>query len=284
MIVSLFSDNFFCKVFTKGSMRFLGKSMRKLDFFRKCCYTEKEETRRAEKVEKEREEITLGETERLEDMQLDGLKIVQDTRLYRFTSDSVLLSRFAKAKKGDTVADFCAGSGIVAYHFYALNKDRVKGLTFTLFELQQSLSTLSQKTAAYNRFDNFSFEVGRLQETAGKYRGKFSLILCNPPYERGGFENESYEKAICRKELTITLAEIAKAASTALKFGGRIVMLHRADRLAEVCYTLKAENIEVKKIQFVGGRYGSKPYLVMIEGVKGGKPACEILETVYNIK
>ena len=67
-------------------------------------------------------DIQLGEYEVLEDMMIDGLKIVQDTRLYRFTSDSVLLSRFAKAKKKDRVADFCAGSGIVAFHFYALNK------------------------------------------------------------------------------------------------------------------------------------------------------------------
>ena len=61
-------------------------------------------------------------------------------------------------------------------------------------------------------------------------------------------------------------------------------MLHRADRLAEVCYTLKEEKLEVKKIQFVGGRYGAKPYLVMVEAVKGGKPQTEILETIYNVK
>ena len=59
-------------------------------------------------------------------------------------------------------------------------------------------------------------------------------------------------------------------------------MLHRADRISEVCYELKAVNIEVKKMQFVGGRCGSKPYLVMVEGVKGGKPACDILETIIN--
>ena len=76
--------------------------------------------------------------------------------------------------------------------------------------------------------------------------------------------------------------EIAKAASFALKFGGRLCMLHRADRLAEVCYTLHEEKIEVKKIQFVGGRVATKPYLVMIEGVKGGKPSCEILQTIAN--
>lgn len=228
-------------------------------------------------------EIQLGEYEVLEDMLLDGLKIVQDTRLYRFTSDSVLLSRFAKARNGEKVADFCAGSGIVAFHFYALNKDK-KNLSFTLFELQEELSELSKKTAIYNDFENFSFVQGRLQDLPKAYNEQFSLILCNPPYERGGFENSEYKKAICRKEITIRLADIAKAASRALKFGGRLCMLHRADRLAEVCYTLHEVNIEVKKIQFVGGRDEMKPYLVMIEGVKGGKPNVEILPLIQNKK
>ena len=227
------------------------------------------------------ENIVLGEYEVLEDMMMDGLKIVQDTRLYRFTSDSVLLSRFAKAKKGDNVADFCAGSGIVAFHFYALNK-QTQGLKFTLFELQEELSALSKKTAIYNGFENFTFEQGRLQDIKKEYNEKFSLVLCNPPYEKGGFDNDEYAKAICRKEITINLKEIARAAAYALKFGGRLCMLHRADRLAEVCYTLHEVGIEVKKIQFVGGRCGSKPYLVMIEGVKGGKPCNEILPTIWN--
>ncbi len=227
------------------------------------------------------ENILLGEYEVLEDMMMDGLKIVQDTRLYRFTSDSVLLSRFAKAKKGDNVADFCAGSGIVAFHFYALNK-QTQGLKFTLFELQEGLSALSKKTAVYNGFENFTFEQGRLQDIKKEYNEKFSLVLCNPPYEKGGFDNDEYAKAICRKEITINLKEIARAAAFALKFGGRLCMLHRADRLAEVCYTLHEVGIEVKKIQFVGGRCGSKPYLVMIEGVKGGKPCNEILPTIWN--
>ena len=230
-------------------------------------------------------EIELGEYEVLEDMLIDGLKIVQDTRLYRFTSDSVLLSRFAKAKKKDRVADFCAGSGIVAFHFFALNKS-VPALQFTLFEMQKALADLSKKTAEYNSFDNFEIVNCKLQEIPESYREQFSLILCNPPYERAGtgFDNDEYEKAVCRKEITLTLKEIAKAASFALKFGGRICMLHRADRIAEVCYELKQVNIEVKKLQFVGGRCGSKPYLVMIEGVKGGKPGCEILETIVNTR
>ena len=228
-------------------------------------------------------EVQLGEYEVWEDMLIDGLKIAQDTRLYRFTSDSVLLSKFARAKRNDEVADFCAGSGIVAFHFYALNREKFR-LNFTLFELQETLSNLSKKTALYNGFDNFEFVQGKLQEIPKIYHEKFSLVLCNPPYESGGFDNDEYCKAVCRKELTINLKEIAKAASFALKFGGRLCMLHRADRIAEVCYTLREVNLEVKKIQFVGGRYGAKPYLVMVEAVKGGKPHTEIMETIYNVK
>lgn len=230
--------------------------------------------------------MELTQFEVADDMNIDGLKIVQDTRLYRFTSDSVLLSKFATPKKKDTVADFCAGSGIVAYHFYALNRGQFPDTIFTLFEMQPTLSNLSKKTARLNDFTNFSFECGRLQDIDERYREKFSLILCNPPYERAGsgFDNDEYEKAVCRKELTLNLEELCKAFSFALKYGGRVDLLHRADRLAEVCYTLKKYNLEVKKIQFVAGRYGAKPYLVMIEAVKGGKAGCDILPTVNNEK
>lgn len=230
--------------------------------------------------------VVLGEYEVLEDMMIENLKIVQDTRLYRFTSDSVLLSRFATPKKRDVVADFCAGSGIVGFHFYALHKEKFPEMPITLFEMQKDLSELSKKTAAYNGFTNFTAVNCRLQDIGKEYHEKFSLVLCNPPYERSGvgFDNDDYNKAICRKEITINLQEIAKATAHVLKYGGRLAILNRADRLAELCYTLHEVNIEVKKIQFVGGRYGSKPYLVMVEGVKGGKPSCEILDTVWNEK
>lgn len=226
--------------------------------------------------------VKLTEFEVAEDMLIDGLKIVQDTRLYRFTSDSVLLSRFARAKTRDTVADFCAGSGVVGFHFYALNREKLKNAPFVLFEMQKSLSDLSVKTAKLNGFDNFTAENCRLQDIPKAYEDKFSLVLCNPPYERGGFDNESYEKAICRKEITINLAEIARAAAKALKYGGRLALVNRADRVAEVCYTFSAFGLEIKRLQFVTGKEGAKPYLVLVEAVKGGKPSCEVLPTLVN--
>lgn len=228
--------------------------------------------------------MQLGEFEVAEDMCLDGLKIVQDTRFYRFTSDSVLLSRFARAKNGDDVADFCAGSGIVAFHFYALNRTEKKNLRFTLVEMQPELSALSEKTVAINGFDPtvFTVENRKIQDLPAAYTGKFSLVLCNPPYETGGFENDDYKKAVCRKELTVNLREIACAASRCLKYGGRLALVNRADRIAEVVYTLKEQGIEVKRLQFVTGKAGAKPYLVLVEGVKGGKAGVEVLPTLIN--
>ena len=204
--------------------------------------------------------------------------IIQNLSLYRFTSDSILLSRFAKGKLKDVVADFCAGSGAVGFHFLCLNP-HIKSLT--LFELQPALADMARRTAEADGFDCKVVE-GRVQDIGAEYNGAFSLILCNPPYERGGFENLSYEKAVCRKEITVTLPEIVEVAAKKLKFGGRFATVNRADRLAEIFYTLKAHGLEPKRMQFIRGGENSSPYAVMVEAVKGGKPTIEILPDIVN--
>ena len=208
-------------------------------------------------------------------------KIIQNTALYRFTSDSVLLSKFVKGKKNDVVADFCAGSGIVGLHFLCLNP-HIKSVT--LYEMQPALSDMSARTIAYNGFGCASAVCSRVQDIGAECNGRFSLVLCNPPYERGGFENADYKKAVCRKEITVTLADIVDAARRALKFGGRLALVNRADRLAEVLYAMKSRGIEPKRLQFVRGRAGAKPYLILVEGTKGAKEGVEILPDAVNVK
>lgn len=221
--------------------------------------------------------MQLNQGEKLEELFGDK-KIIQNASLYRFTSDSILLSRFARAKKGDTVADFCAGCGAVGFHFLCLNP---KIASLALFEIQPALADMARRTAEMN---NFAAQVicGRVQDIGKEYDGAFSLVLCNPPYERGGFDNISYEKAICRKEITVTLEEIISVAARKLKFGGRLCIVNRADRLAELFYTMKKYNLEPKRMQLVKGGENSAPYLVMAEGVKGGRPALEILPELVN--
>ncbi len=222
--------------------------------------------------------VELKDGEVLEELFADK-KIIQNTELYRFTSDSVLLSRFVKGKLGDNVADFCAGSGIVGYHFACLNT-HIKSLA--LFELQPKLADMARRTAEFNGFENTKVVCTALQDIGNEYNGAFSLILCNPPYENSGFENEVYEKAICRKEITITLAEIVEISAKKLKFGGRLAIINRADRTAELIYTLKQSKLEPKRLQFISGTPNQKPYLVMVEAVLGGKSGIEILPTAVN--
>ena len=208
------------------------------------------------------------------------MTVVQDTKNYRFTSDAVLLARFLKAKKGERVADFCAGSGVVGLHFYGENKG-VEHVT--LFEMQPALSAMSAKSVALNRLqDTFTVENVRLQDIPKSYTEAFSLILCNPPYERGGFAAADADKALCKKELSLTLEELCAVAARCSKFGGRFALVHRADRVAEVLCTLHAHRLEPKKLQFVAGKAGAAPYAVLVAAVKGGKAGVEVLPAHVN--
>lgn len=209
----------------------------------------------------------------------DDKIIIQNKQLYRFTSDSILLSRFARAKKGDKVADFCAGCGVVGFHFLCLNPSIV---SLTSFELQPDLADMAMRTAQIDGFTNVTVVQTALQDIGVEYNDAFSLVLCNPPYEKSGFDNDVYEKAICRKEITITLPEIVDIAYRKLKFSGRLCILHRADRLAELLFILKKRGLEPKRLQPIVGVEGQKPYLVMVEAVKGGKEGLDFMPTLVN--
>ena len=216
----------------------------------------------------------------IEELGINGLKIIQDDSLYRFTSDSVLLSRFVTIKKNDILADFCSGSGIVGLHTYALNPCLKK---VVLFEMQPAMAQMSKESIELNNLqDIFGVENCKLQEIDKRYNEYFSVIVCNPPYEKydSGIKIEKEEIAVCKKEITLTLPEIVKSAARCLKFGGRFALTHKAERLVDVFFEMRANNIEPKKLSIVYG--GNLPYLVMVEGVKGGKSGLTVTTTVKN--
>ncbi len=220
--------------------------------------------------------------ERLEDLNLNGLKIYQDSDLYCFTSDAVILSKFARVKNGDIVADFCSGSGIVGLHLYGLNDNLIKSVT--LFEMQKPLFDLSVKSINQNGLqEKFTAINTKIQDISSEYYGKFSLIVCNPPYmEKGRGQTDCNQSiAKCRTEITLSLAELTLAMGKCLKFGGRCAIIHRADRLVDVLAELRKNNIEPKRLQTVRGAK-KEPYLVLVEGVKGGKTGLKIMSEMEN--
>ena len=220
--------------------------------------------------------------ERLEHLGQNGIKVYQDDELYTFTSDSILLSKFASVKKGDDVADFCAGSGIVGFNFYALNKGLIKNLTF--FEMQTPMFNLINKSIKENELDKVCSAINtKLQDIDNSFNERFSLIVCNPPYMKvsSGEVNHLDNIAVCTSEVCLSLSELCVSFKKCLKFGGRVCLVHRADRLVEVICELKKNNIEPKRLQLVASK-NKEPYLFMLEGVKGGKSGIKILNTIEN--
>ena len=84
-----------------------------------------------------------------------------------------------------------------------------------------------------------------------------------------------------KSEIFLSLDELISAISKCLKYGGRTCIVHRADRLADIVCLMREKGIEPKRLQFVAS--GKKePYLLLIEGVKGGKSGMKILNQTEN--
>lgn len=224
----------------------------------------------------------LKENETLEDLLIDGLKIIQSKDLYRFSSDAVLLSKFASFKKGDKVIDLCAGSGIVGLHFYALHKD-VKSVKEV--EIQPELTDLCRRSVEYNGLQSvFTVDNIPLQELPTGENGRYSLVLCNPPYKKAGSgeTNPIKSVAIARHELTVTFPEIVSAAKRLLCHGGRFCVCQRIERFTDVFAEMRSAGLEPCKLQFVYTGNSVEPYLFMVEGVKGVRRKFTVLPPINN--
>ena len=225
-------------------------------------------------------EHLVKEGERKEVLFADKI-ILQSENYYRFTSDAVALSRFATVKAGDSVADFCAGCGIVGLHAMCLNP-RIAHLT--LFELQEPLSDMSRRTAEINGdSERVTAVCTPLQKIEG-FNGAFDLVLCNPPYFKlsDGEGKQTESELLAKKEVAITLAKIVEIASKKLRFGGRFAMCHIPERLVDVLTCMRQAKIEPKRLQFLARKEGGEPYLLLVEGVKGGKPGLKMQPTEVN--
>lgn len=225
-------------------------------------------------------EIILAEGEREESLMLVDLKIIQNDKLYKFTSDSVVLSRFApKGKK--RVLDLCSGSGIVGLHYYGVNlinpPEKVD-----LCEIQPSLAEMSRKSVMLNGLEKvFTVYEMPLQNFCGT---GYDLVTVNPPYKKAGsgFMPENEHLAVCRAEKAVTLKEIILAAKRALKDGGSFCMCHRAERLAEIIFEEQSAGFGVSRITPLCNKKGDKPYLVLVEGLKNRRPQTDLTLPLKN--
>lgn len=207
--------------------------------------------------------------ERVDDLQ-NGFYVIQDPQKFCFGMDAVLLSGFAKVKKGEQALDMGTGTGIIPI----LLQDRTEGEYFTGLEIQEECAEMADRSVRYNNLqDKIQIVQGDIREAAGIFgAASFHVVTCNPPYMIGqhGLTNPHLPKAIARHEILCNFDDIAQQASKVLKDKGRFYLVHRPFRLVELLATLTKYKLEPKRMQLVYPYIDKEPNMVLIEACKGG--------------
>lgn len=211
----------------------------------------------------------LHPNERLDDLQ-NGYQIIQNPDYFCFGIDAVLLSWFSKVKEGELVLDMGTGPGIIPL----LLKARTKGRHFTGLEIQTPVADMAQRSMEYNQVEeDISIVNGDIKEASAIFgKASFHVVTCNPPYmtEHHGLTNPEEPKAIARHELKCSLEDIISEASKVLMQRGRLYMIHRPFRLAEIMNTMIKYKLEPKRMQLVYPFVDREPTMVLIECMLGG--------------
>lgn len=213
----------------------------------------------------------VHENERLDELHRNGYRIIQDPERFCFGMDAVLLSGFAKAKKGDRVLDLGTGTGIIPI----LMEAKTEATDFTALEIQEESADMARRSVLYNHLENrINVVTGDIKD-ASKIFGasSFHVITTNPPYMIGehGLSSASDAKAIARHEVLCDLDDILRESAKLLRPSGRFYMVHRPFRLAEIFAKMVAYKIEPKRMRLVYPYVDKEPNMVLIEGLRGGK-------------
>lgn len=215
-------------------------------------------------------------SERIDDLQRKGYKIIQNTEKFCFGMDAVLLSSFASVKEGENVLDMGTGTGIIPI----LLEAKTEGKHFTGLEIQAESAEMAGRSVVLNNLeDKIDIVEGDIKE-ATKIFGKnvFNVVTVNPPYmnDLHGIKNPEMPKAIARHEVLCTLEDVVREAAGVLKQNGRLYMVHRPHRLVEIIQAMKNYKLEPKRIRFVHPYEDKEANMVLIEALKGGKSMVKI--------
>ena len=223
----------------------------------------------------------LREDETLDDLQLKGISVIQKRNAFRFGIDAVLLANFAKIKKGITVTDLCTGTGIVPF----IIAGKTEASKIVGIEIQEDMVDMANRSTAYNKLgDKIKFVHGDITDIKLiKAMTKADVITVNPPYKlkNSGVLNPNDKNAIARHEICCNLEDVIMAARILLKDNGRMFMVHRPERLADILCLMRKHKIEPKTIQMIHPSIKKAPNIVLIEGHRDGGAFLKWEEPIY---
>ena len=210
--------------------------------------------------------------ERLDDLQIGGLELIQDPKKFCFGVDAVFLSDFVRIRPGENVLDLGTGNGIIPVLLSAKTEARhITGL-----EIQADTAEMARRSVAHNHLeDRIDIVTGDIKEAAELFKPAFfDVITTNPPYMLAdhGMRNLDDAKAIARHEVLCSLDDILRESMRLMQDKSRFYMIHRPFRLTEIMIKMHQYKIEPKRIRFVHPYNDKEPAMVLMEGVRGARP------------
>ena len=229
--------------------------------------------------------------ERIDDLNINGLKVIQNKEYFMFGIDSVILSSMVKSSSSSNViVDFCTGSAVIPILLTA----KVKYKKIIGVELQKEMYELADRNV---RLNNLYGDISVLNQDIKEYKeiikyirenvtksGNVDVVVCNPPYKEvgTGIVNDNNVKYIARHEEKCTLEDIFISSSKLLKTKGKLYLVHKPDRLADLICTARNYNLEVKEITMLQPTKSKKPSIVFLEYVKDGNKGVNILPNILE--
>lgn len=193
---------------------------------------------------------------------------------FPLSTDSMVLADFIRLSRNARVLDLGSGCGTLGLLLCA--KD--SSCTVTGLELDGAAHRCALENIRRNSLGD------RLYSLCGDLRsmpeeipaGFFHCAVSNPPYFTGG--NASRKTPLARRDDCCSLTDLFSAASRALRFGGDFFLVHKPERLAELCFEAKKADLEPKRLRFVRHRPDASPSLVLLQCRKGAKPGLTLEE------
>lgn len=216
--------------------------------------------------------IELFEGEHIEDLGC-GVRLVV-SKQHTFGTDALILADFAAPKKNDTACDFGSGCGIIP--FVWLRDERCKSITAV--EIQENACNQMIRSKNADNAEKITVLNRDLKELGDLAAGSFDIVTMNPPYKGAdcGIKNADECAVTARHETACNIEDIAKSAARLLRWGGKLCICHRPERVFDAMAAMRNNAVEPKRLRFVSKRGDTQPWLVLIEGRRGGKNGLKV--------
>lgn len=208
-----------------------------------------------------------------------NMYIMQDTEMFNFSLDSVLLANFVTINKSDkSILDIGTGNAPIPLILTKRTNAKITGV-----EIQKESFELALESVEINKLEN---QIEIINDDINNFyknceSDSFDIITCNPPFFKNVITNDSNYKLLARHEKTLNLEQILIIAKKLLKNNGVIALVNRPERMIDIITEMKNNNIEPKKIQLVYPFKGKNANILLIEGSKNGKPGLKILPPLF---